>query len=96
MGERKRIRKVKQKLQELRRSRGVTGRELQNYASQIGYQAVNRGKEPTWEHNRPDFMPLTIPGHSGDLAIGTARRIIDRLLSDIEILEDKLEELEDE
>lgn len=96
MPERERLEKIKRELEALRRSGGIRARELIAVARKIGYREVNRGKEPTWEHERPDFLPLTVPGHSGDLARGTAIGIIDRLLMDLAAIMGELEEGDDE
>jgi len=57
--------------------------DMRRYAVQLERKMVNRGKEPTFERtDPPPFPPLTIPGHPGDLAPGTARSVAQQLLSD--------------
>lgn len=54
-------------------------------AKQLGREKVNHGKEPTYVNKEhPEWGPLTIPGHRGDLKPGTSRSIINALLSDVD------------
>jgi hypothetical protein len=67
---------------------GVRGSDLASLAKKLGRQKVNRGKEPTYERG-PLVQgmlayPLTIPGHPGDLAVGTVKSIVNSLLSDVD------------
>lgn len=62
----------------------------------VGRQLDSRGKEPNWvRKSDPELCPpLSIPNHSASLKAGTARSIIDQLLSDLddwELHHDQLE-----
>jgi hypothetical protein len=92
MGERERLSKARRELSALRRCGGIKARDLKHLAEKIGFKEVTRGKEPTWEHERPDLYPITIPGHRGDLARPTAISIIDRLLEDLDTIQGDDEE----
>ncbi len=67
-------------------------------AKQLGRRKENRGKEPTYTRERDPALspPLSIPNHPGDLKIGTARSIIDALLSDVDDWEIYLMERDDD
>ena len=88
-------RKVERLRRELASLRGrrwsIRSAELVSLAQQLGRKRVKRGKEPTYE--KPGWLPLTIPGHSGTLAIGTVSNILDLLEDDLDRL---AEELDDE
>lgn len=70
-----------------RRSKSVRATELASLATRLGRSRVKRGKEPTYERSGAGWFPLTIPSHSGTLAVGTACSILDQLEEDIERLE---------
>ncbi|MDA8190656.1 MAG: hypothetical protein M0Z68_04060 [Gammaproteobacteria bacterium] len=80
----KKLKKLRSKLEAYQRSPyGIKSADLASLAKQLGRERVNQGKEPTYMNgDYPQWGTLTIPGHSGDLKIGTARSIIDTLLSD--------------
>lgn len=65
-------------------------------AKQLGRERDNRGKEPTYVRGRDPALspPLSIPSH-GELKVGTARSIINALLSDMDDWEIYLSENED-
>lgn len=67
-------------------------------AKQLGRTKSNRGKEPTYTRDRDPMLspPLSIPNHPGDLKPGTARSIIDALLSDVDDWEIYLLENDDD
>lgn len=67
-------------------------------AKQLGRTKANRGKEPNYTRERDPSLspPLSIPNHSGDVKPGTARSIIDALLSDIDDWEIHLSEKDDD
>jgi hypothetical protein len=51
-----------------------------------------RGGEPTYVSEIiPTLPPLSIPGHAGDLKVGTACIIIDHLLDDTDEIINQLE-----
>lgn len=62
-------------------------------AKKLGRIQDNRGKEPTFIRERDPALspPLSIPNHPGDIKTGTARSIIDALLSDVDEWEILLE-----
>lgn len=72
--------------------------DLITIAKQLGRVQDSRGKEPTYvRENDPALSPpLSIPRHAGDLKVGTARSIIDALLSDIDDWELFLNRCDDE
>ena len=55
-------------------------------ANQLGRVRDNRGSEPNYvREDDPSLSPpLSIPGHTADLKVGTARSIINALLSDVD------------
>lgn len=74
---------------------------LAAFARAVGRELENRGKEPNWLREADPSLtpPLSIPNHSKDIKAGTARSIIDQLLSDLddwEILLDEQEKADDE
>ena len=89
------VRRLRAELEALRaRRRSLRSSEVVALAKRIGRKRVNRGKEPTYE--RTGWLPLTIPGHSSDLAIGTASNILDQLEEDIERLEAESQDQEED
>lgn len=93
------LKKIKRQLKEMERSpQNRNYRDFVSLAKQLGRLKDNRGKEPTYtrELNPALSPPLTIPKHSGDMKVGTARSIIDALLSDVDDWELYLAECEDE
>ena len=92
---RSRLRKIERELIELSRApRGRKAGVFIGLAQKLGRIRVNRGKEPTYERKiDPVFkFPLTIPNHPGDIKPGTARSIIDALLSDVDEWREWLEQ----
>jgi hypothetical protein len=82
----KSLRKVKQRLQEMLRSpSGRKPDEMISLAKQLGRSKDKRGKEPTYVRERDPALspPLSIPNH-GEFKSGTARSIINALLSDVD------------
>ncbi|BDR08216.1 hypothetical protein CTR2_R15540 [Comamonas thiooxydans] len=71
-------------------------RVLESYAKAVGRQLDSRGKEPNWVREiEPELSPpLSIPHHSAGLKAGTARSIIDQLLSDLDEWEMHHDQLE--
>lgn len=83
----KALKKIKRQLDEMRKS--PFNRKPDDFisiAKQLGRALDNRGKEPTYvRENDPALSPpLSIPNHSKDVKPGTARSIIDALLSDVD------------
>jgi hypothetical protein len=97
--DRKSIRKLRRQLKEMHKSpQNRNYRDFVSLAKQVGRKEDNRGKEPTYVRERDPHLspPLSIPKHPGDLKTGTARSIIDALLSDLDEWEIYLSEEDDE
>ena len=95
----KHIKQLRASLKEARRNfTPISPHELEKFAKAVGRQKEDRGKEPTWVRKiNPQLSPpLSIPNHSKDVKAGTARSIIDQLLSDLDEWEQYLESLDDE
>jgi hypothetical protein len=94
---RRRLEKIEQELLDLRRSpQGVRASDLVALAGKLGRTRTNRGKEPTYERpalfpNSPAY-PLTIPGHPGDLRVGTVKSIVNALLNDVDEWKQRLDQ----
>lgn len=86
--DKKKLKKLRQELTAMRRSpQNRKAADLQALAKKVGRVPDNRGKEPTWVRKKDPALspPLSIPDHGGvDLKSGTARSIIDQLLSDLD------------
>lgn len=87
--DRRKLDKLERQLKSMQASPyGVRADDLVSLAKKLGRAKVNRGKEPTYE--RAPLMPggvvfpLTIPGHTGDLAVGTVKSIVNTLQDDID------------
>lgn len=83
----KNLAKLKKQLQEMRRSpQGRKASDFVSIAKQLGMARDSRGKEPTYVRESDPSLtpPLSIPGHTGDLKVGTAVSIIDALLSSVD------------
>lgn len=83
----KALKKIKRQLKEMEKS--PYNRKPDDFisiAKQLGRTKDNRGKEPTYTRERDPALspPLSIPNHPGDVKPGTARSIIDALLSDVD------------
>jgi hypothetical protein len=87
----KRLQKLRREVDGMRKRMGaIRGDELIAIAKKLGRKKVNRGKEPTYEI--AGRYPLTIPGHPGTLAVGTAASILNQLDDDLVALEENEEE----
>lgn len=64
----------------------IESRLLEKYARAVGRERDPRGKEPNWVRKiDPELTPpLSIPNHAKPLKAGTARSIIDQLISDVD------------
>jgi hypothetical protein len=86
---RRQLEKIEDELLQLRASpTGVRASELVRLAGKLGRTGANRGKHPTYVRQPllpgvPAY-PVTIPGHPGDLKPGTAKNIVNSLLSDVD------------
>lgn len=81
------LKRLRAELKQLRSNFApVNSNVLEKYASAVGRQKENRGKEPTWVRKLDPHLspPLSVPNHSKDVKAGTARSIIDQLLADID------------
>jgi hypothetical protein len=96
----KKLKKIKQELDEIAWSpQGRNAARLVALAEQLGRVRDSRGKEPTYvrQLNPKLSPPLSIPGHTGDLKVGTTKSIVQALLQDIDEWEEYLsEDLDDE
>jgi hypothetical protein len=95
----KALKKIKRQLKEMEKH--PFNRKPDDFisiAKQLGRTKDNRGKEPTYTRERDPSLspPLSIPNHPGDVKPGTARSIIDALLSDVDDWEIYLSESEDD
>lgn len=93
------LKKIRIALQQLRKNfTPIKASELERYASAVGRQKDDRGKEPTWVRKIDPQLspPLSIPNHSRDMKAGTARSIIDQLLADVDEWAQHLQSLEGE
>lgn len=83
----KALKKIKRQLQEMYKSPYNRKPDVFiSIAKQLGRIKANRGKEPNYTRERDPALspPLSIPNHPGDMKPGTARSIIDALLSDVD------------
>ncbi len=83
----KALAKLKKELQAMRRSpQGRKSSDFIAIAKQLGRTLDSRGKEPNYVRTSDPSLspPLSIPGHKGDLKVGTAISIIDGLLNDVD------------
>lgn len=81
----KKLKKLRREIEEMIRSpQGRKSEDFSSIARQLGRKLSDRGKEPTYVREAgPKLMPpLSIPNHAGDMPTGTARSILDALLSD--------------
>ena len=81
----KALAKVRDKLESMLRSpRGLKSRDLESIAQKLGRTRAKRGSEPTWVREDQPLLtpPLSIPHHSADMPPGTAKSVIEALLSD--------------
>ena len=95
----KALKKIKRQLDEMRKSPfNRKSDDFVSIAKQLGRALDNRGKEPTYVRGSDPALspPLSIPNHSGDVKPGTARSIIDALLSDVDDWELHIMERDDE
>jgi len=88
----KKLRQLRRELEELkRRKRNLTGRDLTRFAERIGRKRANRGDEPTYVSELlPRSNPISIPGHRGNVKVGTAGNILDQFEADLDRLEESI------
>ena len=86
-----RLKKIKQRLNELRKNaHNLQPNDLIRLARALGRKRFKRGKEPTYI-SPISVRPLSIPYHSTALKQGTARNILDQLEQDIYQYEELLD-----
>ena len=93
----KKIRKLRDEIQRMRRRGGLRPAELENLARSVGRVRHKRGKEPSWVSTV--FLgapPVSIPNHPGDLSKYTARSILNELEADLDRFDSVAEEDQDE
>lgn len=95
---RKHLLRLQIELRQMRKS--PSGRKASDFisiANQLGMKRDKRGKEPNYVRTDSPKLspPLSIPGHPGDLKPGTARSIIDALISHVDDWLIYLDEVED-
>jgi hypothetical protein len=91
---RKKLNKLRNWLDNLRKKGGIPSSELECLAKALGRVLSGRGKHPTWVNETfPELRPLSIPRHgSTDLNRLTANSILDQLDLDIDKFEEYLED----
>lgn len=94
----KKLRELRRELEELkRRKRNLTERDLASFARRIGRKRSSRGDEPTYiSELLPRRNPISIPGHRGNIKVGTAGNILDQFEADLDLLEESAAEGEND
>ena len=88
----KNIRRLRARIEALRRVGGVRPVELERLAKSLGRTTEKRGKHPTWVSRfLPSAPPVSIPSHPGSLNRFTAKTILDQLEADLDLLEARSE-----
>jgi len=89
----KKVRKLRQRLEELRRGVGnMPSKKLERFAKSLERRRAKGGSEPTWVSNIfPDHRPISIPHHSRNLSKYVATNILDQFEIDIARLEMTIE-----
>ncbi len=93
------LKRLRKELRQLRSNFApLDSNVLEGFASAVGRQKENRGKEPTWVRKMDPHLspPLSIPNHSKDIKARTARSIIDQLLADLDEWEQFFDQQEDD
>lgn len=94
----KKLKKIKVELLAMLKSpQGRTSADMVAIAKTLGRARDSRGSEPNYVRSDDPALtpPLSIPGHAGDLKVGTAKSIINALLNDVSDWELFLNEVED-
>ena len=94
--DKKKLNKIKSQLEAMQISpQGRKCNEFTKLAKKLGREEDGR-REPTFVRTRDPALspPLSIPKHPGDMKTGTARSIIEALLSDVDDWEIYLQENE--
>lgn len=87
----KKLHRIRQAIETLRRRRGIKSKELEALARALGRTKYKRGKEPTWINDAfKDLRPISIPHHSSEPNIYTANNILDQLEIDLERIEESI------
>lgn len=92
---RRKLAKIKRELNGLS-GRGLSSKYLQGLARQLGRTQLSGTNEPTFVRiDEPALSPpLSIPHHTRDMPLGTAKNIISMLQSDIDGWEIYFDELQ--
>ena len=94
--DKKKLAKLKRKLESLRKSKGnIKEKEIVRFANSCGRKrrAGGMGKEPTYlSAYLPYSKPLSIPSHPGNISAGTMGNILDMLEQDLFCIEEILEQ----
>jgi len=87
MNEKKRIARLRKRVERLRGKGGIKPTELESLAMACGRVRQKRGSEPTWINlNLKQLRPLSIPHHK-ELNRFTAQGILDQLEIDLDVWE---------
>lgn len=87
--------KIAEEMKALRRSGGVSYRELEQVASLLGRSVRStEGSHGQWTSIFAGLRPVTILRHRGDISRWTKNAILDALMEDVEMWEMKLAEEE--
>jgi hypothetical protein len=85
---RTRLKRLRQRIDNLRRRGGIKPRELEAIAKALGRKLGPSGKHPMWVTDRAGSHPIAIPHHAHlDLNRFTAQHILDQLEADIDEIE---------
>jgi hypothetical protein len=84
------IERLRAEVEELRRRKQVTSREMESLAERIGRIRSKRGKEPTYINpNLEGRRPISIPHHGrGTLTPGVKNNILRNLEGDLDAYEE--------
>lgn len=86
----KKVAKLREKIDELRRRGGIRPSELESLAKACGRIRHKRGREPNWvNQDYRQLRPLSIPRHR-ELNKFTAQSILDQLEIDLDTIEKNL------
>ena len=97
--DKKSLKEIKDQLKQMYKSpQNRKAKDFISIAEKLGRKKFIRGKEPTYIRDDSPVLcpPLSIPNHPGDMPIGTARSIINALLTDADVWGIFLMEKEDE
>ena len=89
--DKKKLIKIQPELDRMRQA-SVKASEIQGLAKKLGRRLTKRGKEPMWENERFEDLPvLAIPDHGGkDLSPGVKHSVLNQLEDDIQAWDELL------